>query len=67
MVVSLSKEQVEEYLKEGKDLSKGIEEFAKNLEEKYNLKTIFVSEHFDEGYVENNEITTGLSLSFSCL
>jgi len=56
MIVALSQEQVEEYLKEGKDLSLGIEEFAKNLEEKYNLKVIFVSEHFDEGYVENNEI-----------
>lgn len=56
MVVSLSKEQVEEYLNEGKDLSLGIEEFAKNLEEKYNLKTIFYSEHFDEGYVKDNEI-----------
>ena len=37
MVVSLSKEQVEEYLKEGKDLSEGILVFAKNLEEKHNL------------------------------
>lgn len=56
MVVSLSKEQVEEYLGQGKDLSEGIQVFAKNLEEKYNLKTLFYSKHFDEGYVENNEI-----------
>mgnify|MGYP003503948132 FL=1 len=56
MVIALSQEQVEEYLKEGKDLSEGIQVFAKNLEEKYNLKTLFYSEHFDEGYVENNEI-----------
>ena len=56
MVVALSQEQVEECLSQGKDLSEGIEEFAKNLEEKYNLKTLFYSEHFDEGYVENDEI-----------
>lgn len=56
MVVALSQEQVEKYLNEGKDLSLGIEEFAKNLEKKYNLKTIFYSEHFDEGYVKDNEI-----------
>ncbi|MCT7574101.1 hypothetical protein N5U00_02060 [Aliarcobacter butzleri] len=56
MIVALSQEQVEEYLKEGKDLSLGIEEFAKNLEEKYNFKILFSSEHFDEGYVKDNEI-----------
>ena len=56
MVVALSSEQVEKYIEEGKDLSLGIENFVQNIEEKYNIKTLFSSEHFDEGYVRDNEI-----------
>ncbi|MCT7525419.1 hypothetical protein N5T77_10195 [Aliarcobacter cryaerophilus] len=56
MCVSLSAEQVEEYLSEGKDLSKGIQAFIKNLKEKYNIKTLMYSEHFDEGYLENGVV-----------
>ncbi len=62
MVVALSQEQVEKYIEEGKDLSLGIEEFAKNLEEKYNFKVLFSSEHFDEGYVKDNEINRNYHL-----
>ncbi len=55
-VVSLSEEQAKEYLEQGKDLSLGVDNFVNNLKEKYNIETLVVSEHFDEGYYKDNKV-----------
>lgn len=55
-IISLSEEKAKEYLNNGIDINIGFNQFSKDLEEKFNLNTLQISVHKDEGALdkENN-------------
>ena len=59
-VVSLSEEQANIYLDNNQNLDLGIEQFIKDLEQKYNIKSLAYSQHFDEGHIENDKVKRNL-------
>ena len=54
MVVGLSEDQALNYLNDGVDISKGYNEFMKQIKSKYGFEPLGVSIHFDEGYKDKN-------------
>lgn len=53
-VVSLSEEKAKEYLDSGIDISKGFEQYANDLKEKFSINTLCINIHKDEGFIKDN-------------
>lgn len=55
-VVSLSWDQVENYIKNGKNIDNGFLNFSKKIKEEFGFEIVNLDIHKDEGYInENNE------------
>lgn len=54
LVISLSEEKAKEYLNNGVDIKEGFRQYAKNLEKDFGLKSLNLSFHFDEGYIDKD-------------
>lgn len=56
MVIALSEEQALHYLSNGIDITKGFDNFAKDLQDKYGFTPLQLSLHTDEGYIDENGV-----------
>lgn len=55
LVINLSEEKAKEYLSDNVDIKKGFRQYAQNLEKVYGLKSLNLSFHFDEGYIDKDK------------
>jgi hypothetical protein len=56
LVISISEEKAKEYLNSGVDIKEGFRQYVKNLEKDFGLKSLNLSFHFDEGYIDKDNI-----------
>lgn len=56
MVIALSEEQALHYLSNGIDITKGFDNFAKDLQDKYGFTPLQLSLHNDEGHIDENGV-----------
>ncbi|WP_323593073.1 coiled-coil domain-containing protein [Aliarcobacter butzleri] len=54
--IGISEEKANEYLNNGIDIKKGFEQFVIDLKEKFGILVLQISKHFDEGYIDKNNI-----------